>query len=104
VDFRTLAGSAFGTAFDIMAEAVVFVPRSGLEFRTTAIINPGIELFDDYGVLIDSRIEIELLRNDAPKATRGDVIKTGAVSYILLEPLKEDDFTARWTAGLQSGP
>jgi hypothetical protein len=102
-DFRTLAGSAFGTAFAVMAEAVTYAPRTGLEFRTSAIINPGVELFDDYGVLLDSRIEIELRRNDVPQADRGDVINTGAIKYQLLEPIKEDDFTVRWVAGEYRG-
>jgi hypothetical protein len=98
VSFSQLVGLMVSAGFAAFGEPVTVTPRGGGSVPASAIISRGAEVLDDYGVLVDSRIEIEILRSETESVDRGTLVFDGASTFTLLEPISDDGEVSRWIA------
>lgn len=83
--------------FSAFGESVTYTPQGGGDsVAALAIIDRGAEVLDDYGVLVDSRIEIDLRVSEVPDPGRGDVIAVGDDSFQLFQRITDNGISQRW--------
>lgn len=93
-----MAEALVTASFSAFGESVTVTPRGGDPVAAFAIIERGAEVLDDYGVLVDSRIEIEVRNSETGKLSRGSTVVAGVDTFQLLEPITDNGITARWVA------
>ena len=98
MSFSELTDLLVAAGFATFGEPVIATPRGGDSVSTAAIIERQAEVKDEYGVTVESRIEIELLFSDVPGANRGTIVEAGSENYQLLSPLSDNGKSTRWTA------
>ncbi|MBB3192050.1 hypothetical protein [Halomonas cerina] len=65
------------------------------------ILDRSANVTDDYGIVLEARCEVGLLMEDVGDVGRGTLVDTGQPNdrWQLLEPIGNDGFETRWTAG-----
>ncbi|WP_286694074.1 head-tail joining protein [Spongiibacter sp. UBA1325] len=89
-----MARGVFGSTVTVTPPSAGAIPGVG------AIIDKGAEVVDDYGVVTDTRIEIELFRSEVGGVGRGTLVLDDetAETFRLLEPIDIRGEVMRWVA------
>ncbi len=96
MSFSQLAEGLVTAGFAEFGEPSTVTPRGGDSFSASAIISRGAEVVDDYGVVVDSRIEIEFRNAEVGNLNRGTTVEQGSDKFTLLEPLRDNGLSSRW--------
>jgi hypothetical protein len=80
------------TVTPVAKPAIIAVP---------VILDRNASVTDEYGVVAERRCEVSLLMEDVGDVGRGTLVDTGLPNdrWQLLEPIGNDGFETRWTAG-----
>jgi hypothetical protein len=101
MSFKSLAASMASMAKSVFGTtATVTPPNAEAILGVGAIIDKGAEVIDEYGVVADTRIEVELFRAEVGGVERGTLVQddeTGE-TFRLLEPIDTQGEVMRWVA------
>tara|TARA_R110002072_G_scaffold162798_6_gene315058 strand:+ start:1547 stop:1852 length:306 start_codon:yes stop_codon:yes gene_type:complete len=98
MSFAELTELLVAAGFATFGEPVIATPRGGDPISTAAIIDRNAEVKDEYGVTVESRIEVELLSADVSGANRGTTVEADTDTFQLLSPISDNGKSTRWTA------
>lgn len=89
-----MARGVFGTTVTVTPPGEAAIVDVG------GIIDKGAEVIDEYGVVSDTRIEVELFRSEVGDVGRGTLVLNTETSetFRLLEPLETRGEVLRWVA------
>lgn len=100
MSFKALADDLVTAGFSAFGEPATVTARGGAPVPASAIIDRGAEVLDDYGVVVSTRIEIELRNSEAGDIGRGTIVTDddSGDSFQLLEPVSDNGDSSRWVA------
>ena len=99
MSFRIADEASAVAIYNMLGEAVTYHQATGIQRSIKAIIDRNVQSFPG-GFETDAgerRTEISLLKSDAPRLTRGELIVTDDVDYEIKDIIDDDGIEVRAT-------
>lgn len=100
MSFKDLAEQMVTAGFHTFGEPAAVIVGGGDPISASVIISRGADVLDDYGVIVDSRTEVELRISEVGSVSRGDTVtpEDGSGALKLFERINENGSVTRWIA------